>query len=98
MALNGIELENFRTKIKEASEDLKINELIFHTEWIFDGPTQSLKIGGVMLHDHYNFPVGWEGYGIEDLEILEQQVFLKKTFETEKDPVTLEQVTKYLII
>jgi hypothetical protein len=37
MALNNIELENFRTKIKEASEDLKINELIFHTEWILMG-------------------------------------------------------------
>lgn len=98
MALNSIELENFRTEIKKASEDLKLNELIFQTEWIFDFPTQSLNIGEVMLQDSYNISVGWDGYGIEDLNILEQQGFLKKIFETEKDPITLEQIIKYLII
>lgn len=51
-----------------------------------------------MLQDSYNISVGWDGYGIEDLNILEQQGFLKKIFETEKDPITLEQIIKYLII
>ncbi|MFC7348971.1 hypothetical protein ACFQO9_19815 [Chryseobacterium zhengzhouense] len=98
MALNSIELENFRIEIKKASEELKLNELLFQTEWVFDLPTQSLKIGEVMLHDNYNISIGWDGYGIEDLDILEQQGFLKKIFETEKDPITLEQTIKYLII
>lgn len=98
MALNNTELENFRTEIKKASEDLRSNELIFQTEWIFDLPTQFLKISEVILHDGYNIPIGWDGYGIQDLEILEQQGFLKKIFETKKDPVTLKQIIKYLII
>lgn len=98
MALNHIELEGFKRQIKQASEELKRNELTFQSEWIFDWPAQSLKIGDILLQDICSIPIGWDGYGIGDLDILEQQGFLKKIFETEKDPVTLEQTIKYEII
>ena len=98
MALNETQFINFKDELKKASEELSSKELIFHSEWIFDLPTQSLEIANQRLDQDYNIPVGWDGYGKDDLNKLEKIGFLKILFESEEDPVTLEKIIKYKII
>ncbi len=84
-------------ELKKASIEHNNKELVFESEWLFDLPTQSLSINGKMLHSDYDIPTGLDGYGLKDLQELENKGFLTKisVVENEHDP---EEITiKYLI-
>lgn len=98
MALNDIELEKFKRTLKKASEELGTKEIVFFSEWFYLLPGQSIEMNGVPLHEKYDIPIGWDGYGIDDLDKLEKMEFLIKTFESEEDPVTFEKTIKYQIL
>nr|WP_294787224.1 hypothetical protein [uncultured Flavobacterium sp.] len=98
MGLNNFELEKFKLTIKKAAEELGTNEILFTSEWIYDLPTQSIKINEIPLHEKYDIPLGWDGYGINDLFKLEKMGFLLKIYESDEDPITFEKTIKFLII
>lgn len=95
--MDNLELQNFKEELIKASSDLSSDELIFRSEWIFDLPTQSLEINGILLHKKYKIPTGLNGYGLVDLEKLERLDFLRKISDTEEDPITLERKIVYRI-
>ncbi|MEW7290664.1 hypothetical protein [Aquimarina sp. 2304DJ70-9] len=98
MALDESQRNAFLSELIKASKELKSDELVFKSEWIYDLPTQSLEIGGQMLHNRYEIPTGWNGYGVEDLTKLVELGFLYKIYESEEEPITFEKTIKYLII
>jgi len=95
MALSNKDLQRLKEELTKASNSFGSNELIFESEWIYLLPSQALVISGKMLHQNYDIP---DDYGKSDLEKLEKMGFLKKIYQSEEDPVTLEQTTKYEII
>lgn len=83
------------SEIQKASLELTSSELIYEFIWLFDWPGHSLSISGCMLHTKYAIP---KTYDLRDLKKLEEMGFLEKTYESEKDPITLEKVIKYRIL
>ena len=97
MTLSRTQLEKFKETLSKASGDIGSNELVFFKEWVYTLPSQSLQIKEKQLHVDYDIPTGFNGYGESDLEELIKQGFLKKTYESIEDPITLEQTIKYEI-
>lgn len=98
MALDNVAFQVFKQEIIKASKELNSNQLIFFSEWIFDFPSKELEINGVKLHSKYNIPIGWDGYGLDDLTRLEKEGVLEKIYESEKDPLTLQKKVIYQIL
>ncbi|MDC1106546.1 hypothetical protein OAT16_07545 [Prolixibacteraceae bacterium] len=98
MALNKKELESFRIELQRAAIDLKSDELKYYTQWWYLLPEHGLFIGETALHLEYNIPIGWNGFGEDDLDELEKRGFLKKISETEQDPVDFEKEIIYRIV
>lgn len=78
----------------EVFDATKSDELIYVSEWLFDWPSHSLELGGVLLHKEYKLP----DYNKKDLTDLEQMGYLLKESETNEDPVTLHKETVYRFI
>lgn len=97
MALEEEALKKFNSELLRASIELNSRKLLFKSEWVFEMPSQDLQIKNMSLIEKYDIPVGWNGYGSKDLEKLEKEGFLRKIFESEEDPLTLEKIIKYEI-
>lgn len=97
MALDKDQLVRFANELIKASRERGSRELIFESEWIWDLPTQGLEVAGKEIHYSYDIPIGWNGYGKDDLDKLESMGFLRKIDESEEDPVTLQKTIKYQI-
>lgn len=98
MALNSIDLEKFKLTLKKASEELGTKEIVYFSEWVYFLPSHSIQMNGIYLHEKYDIPTGWDGFGSEDLDELGKMGFLRKTFESEEDSVFFEKTIKYLIV
>ena len=97
MALNSIEIKNFKLEILRASIDLNSNILEYESDCTFDLPGHDLRINGESILYKYNIPTGWNGFGSGDLEKLENSGFLKRIEETEEDPITFEKRIVFMI-
>ena len=86
MPLSKLDLHAFKCEILRASRELDCDELHYVAEWVYDLPGQSLEINGIYLHEKYSIPIGWDGYGKDDLDSLILEGVLEQIYyESDKE-------------
>lgn len=96
MALNDIELEQFKQILKKASKELGTKEIVYFSQWVDFFIGYTVEMNGVSLLKEYDLPNYWDRFGVDILDELVKKRFLVKTFELKVDP--FEETVKYHIL
>jgi len=92
MALDEDDYIKFKDTILTAFKELKATELEYYWRWVFLLPTHSLRMNEENIDYKYEIPIGWNGYGLDDLMRMVDEGYLVLQSETEEDPITLEKI------